>query len=170
MQRWFSTVRRDRGRIDLASMRLVRRCRVSLRSKVPQSAEAAADCADLLIMSSLVRHNRNSRGVAPARNRRRQLSGRRFANDGPCLWVLSLGIFDKAYAKATAGSSEEHTYRAPDLFTAETPLGTYQGMTDQVAMSRTPGSFRTVLGRAAQANPNGFQPKVIALYAYARSD
>jgi hypothetical protein len=40
---------------------------------------------------------------------------------------------------------DEHTYIAPDLFTAETPLGTYQGMTDQVVMSRTPGAFRTVL-------------------------
>ena len=35
------------------------------------------------------------------------------------------------------GSSDEHTYVAPDLFTAETPLGSYQGMTDQVVMSRT---------------------------------
>ena len=61
------------------------------------------------------------------------------------LWLLSLGIFDKAYAKATAGSTEEHKYIAPDLFTAETPLGTYQGMTDQIVMSRTPGAFRTVL-------------------------
>jgi len=61
------------------------------------------------------------------------------------LWLLSLGIFDRAYAKATAGSTDEHTYIAPDLFTAETPLGTYQGMTDQVVMSRTPGAFRTVL-------------------------
>src|SRR5712691_10518720 len=61
------------------------------------------------------------------------------------LWLLSLGIFDKGYAKATAGSNDEHTYVAPDLFTAETPLGTYQGMTDQVVMSRTPGTFRTVL-------------------------
>ena len=26
-----------------------------------------------------------------------------------------------------------------------TPLGNYQGMTDQVVLSRTPGSFRTVL-------------------------
>jgi crotonobetainyl-CoA:carnitine CoA-transferase CaiB-like acyl-CoA transferase len=40
------------------------------------------------------------------------------------LWLLSLGIFDKDYAAATAGSSDEHTYVAPDLFTAETPLGT----------------------------------------------
>src|SRR2546430_3719739 len=45
------------------------------------------------------------------------------------LWLLSLGISDKAYAKATAGSTEEHTYSTPDSFTAETPLGTFQGMT-----------------------------------------
>jgi hypothetical protein len=61
------------------------------------------------------------------------------------LWLLSLGIFDKDHAIATAGSSDEHSYVAPDLFTAETPLGTYQGMTDQVRLSKTPGSFRTVL-------------------------
>jgi crotonobetainyl-CoA:carnitine CoA-transferase CaiB-like acyl-CoA transferase len=61
------------------------------------------------------------------------------------LWMLSLGIFDKSYAKAAAGSTDEHTYSAPDLFTAETPMGTYQGMTDQVVLSRTPGAFRTVL-------------------------
>ena len=47
------------------------------------------------------------------------------------LWLLSLGIFDKAYAQATAGSAEEHRYAEPDLFTAETPCGSYQGMTDQ---------------------------------------
>src|ERR1700730_10388408 len=61
------------------------------------------------------------------------------------LWMLSLGIFDKAYAQATAGSSAEHSSVPPDLFIAETPLGTYQGMTDQIVMSGTPGSFRTVL-------------------------
>jgi crotonobetainyl-CoA:carnitine CoA-transferase CaiB-like acyl-CoA transferase len=61
------------------------------------------------------------------------------------LWLLSLGIFDKTYAKATAGSSDEHLYVEPDLFTAETPCGTYQGMTDQVVMSRTPAAFRTVM-------------------------
>src|SRR5215813_10320329 len=47
--------------------------------------------------------------------------------------------------RTTAGSSDEHTYVAPDLFTADTPLGLYQGVTEQVVMSRTPGSFRTVL-------------------------
>src|SRR5262245_12445360 len=61
------------------------------------------------------------------------------------LWLLSLGIFDKAYAQTTAGSTDEHRYAEPDLFTAETPCGSYQGMTDQVVLSRTPGSFGTVL-------------------------
>jgi crotonobetainyl-CoA:carnitine CoA-transferase CaiB-like acyl-CoA transferase len=65
---------------------------------------------------------------------------------GVTLWLLSLGIFDKKYAYATAGSSDEHLYVDPDLFTAETPLGLYQGISEQVVMSRTPGSFRTVLG------------------------
>jgi len=69
------------------------------------------------------------------------------------LWLLSLGIFDKSYAHATAGSSEEHTYVAPDLFTADTPLGRYQGVTEQVQMSRTPGSFRTVLVPRGSSKP-----------------
>jgi crotonobetainyl-CoA:carnitine CoA-transferase CaiB-like acyl-CoA transferase len=69
------------------------------------------------------------------------------------LWLLSLGIFDKEYAKATAGSSDEHAYISPDLFTAETPLGTYQGMTDQGVLSRTPGSFRTVLEPRGSSKP-----------------
>ncbi len=69
------------------------------------------------------------------------------------LWQLSLGIFDKAYAKATAGSTDEHKYIAPDLFTAETPLGTYQGMTDQIVLSRTPGAFRTVLVPRGSSKP-----------------
>jgi CoA-transferase family III len=69
------------------------------------------------------------------------------------LWLLSLGIFDKEYAKATAGSSDEHVNIAPDLFTAETPLGTYQGMTDQGILSRTPDSFRTVLVPRGSSKP-----------------
>ena len=69
------------------------------------------------------------------------------------LWLLSLGIFDKAYAKATADSTDEHKYMAPDLFTAETPLGTYQGMTDQIVLSRTPGAYRTVLVPRGSSKP-----------------
>jgi hypothetical protein len=69
------------------------------------------------------------------------------------LWLLSLGIFNKEYAKAMAGSSEEHANIAPDLFTAKTPLGTYQGMTDQGILSRTPDSFRTVLVPRGSSKP-----------------
>lgn len=69
------------------------------------------------------------------------------------LWLLSLGIFDKKYAQQTAGSTDEHKSVAPDLFTAETPLGTYQGMTDQVVLSKTPGSFRTVLVPRGSSKP-----------------
>jgi crotonobetainyl-CoA:carnitine CoA-transferase CaiB-like acyl-CoA transferase len=69
------------------------------------------------------------------------------------LWLISLGIFDKDYAKATAGSSDEHADIAPDLFTAETPLGTYQGLTDQLVMSKTPGTFRTVLVPRGSSKP-----------------
>jgi crotonobetainyl-CoA:carnitine CoA-transferase CaiB-like acyl-CoA transferase len=61
------------------------------------------------------------------------------------LWQLSLGIFDRAYAQTTAGSSEEHTNVAPDLFSAETPLGTYQGLDEQAYLSKSPGSYRTVI-------------------------
>src|SRR6201993_394409 len=69
------------------------------------------------------------------------------------LWLLSLGIFEKAYAQATAGSTDEHRYVEPDLFTAETPCGTYQGMTDQVVLSRTPGAYRTVLDPRGASKP-----------------
>ena len=34
-----------------------------------------------------------------------------------------------------------------------TPLGNYQGMTDQVVLSRTPGSFRTVLVPRGSSKP-----------------
>jgi hypothetical protein len=33
----------------------------------------------------------------------------------------------------------------PELFTADTPLGHYQGVTDQVQMSNTPGRYDPVL-------------------------
>jgi crotonobetainyl-CoA:carnitine CoA-transferase CaiB-like acyl-CoA transferase len=69
------------------------------------------------------------------------------------LWLLSMGLFDKAYAQETAGSKDEHRYVAPDVFTAETPLGTYQGFTDQVVLSRTPGAFRTVLVPRGSSKP-----------------
>jgi crotonobetainyl-CoA:carnitine CoA-transferase CaiB-like acyl-CoA transferase len=60
-----------------------------------------------------------------------------------CLWLISLGIFDKEFATTTAGSTAEHSAIAPELFTAKTPLGTYQGMTDQIEFSSLPQGFTT---------------------------
>jgi crotonobetainyl-CoA:carnitine CoA-transferase CaiB-like acyl-CoA transferase len=57
------------------------------------------------------------------------------------LWLLQMGIFDKEYARSVAGSEGEHAYLPPEIFTADTPCGHYQGVTDQVAMSRTPGVY-----------------------------
>jgi crotonobetainyl-CoA:carnitine CoA-transferase CaiB-like acyl-CoA transferase len=61
------------------------------------------------------------------------------------VWLYTLGLFDKGYAQVTANSNEAHRYIDPDLFQAETPLGHYQGVTDQVWMSLTPGAYRHVL-------------------------
>jgi crotonobetainyl-CoA:carnitine CoA-transferase CaiB-like acyl-CoA transferase len=58
------------------------------------------------------------------------------------LWLFSMGIFDKAFAHRVAGSSEEHRYVEPEQFTVETPMGTYTGVAEMVAMSKTPGSYR----------------------------
>lgn len=61
------------------------------------------------------------------------------------LWLYSLGLFDKDYARATAGTPGRHEHLAPELFEADTPLGRYRGLTDQVRMSATPGCYSTVL-------------------------
>ena len=61
------------------------------------------------------------------------------------LWLLQMGIFDKSYASAVAGRAGDHAYPDPDLFEAETPCGHYQGVTDQVVMSGTPGFFAVPL-------------------------
>ncbi|KJK56880.1 hypothetical protein [Saccharothrix sp. ST-888] len=59
------------------------------------------------------------------------------------------------YATETAGTGELHAYPDPDpeLFTAETPLGHYQGITDQVRMSDTPGSYRHILVPRGSGRP-----------------
>ncbi|MEU6132288.1 CoA transferase [Saccharopolyspora sp. NPDC047091] len=69
------------------------------------------------------------------------------------LWILSMGVFDKEYAAATAGSDARHAYLDPETFTADTPLGHYQGVTDQVRMSATPGHYRTVLVPRGSSRP-----------------
>lgn len=62
-----------------------------------------------------------------------------------CLWLICLGILDKEFAATTAGSTAEHSAIPPELFTAKTPLGTYQGMTDQIDFSSLPQGFTTTV-------------------------
>jgi crotonobetainyl-CoA:carnitine CoA-transferase CaiB-like acyl-CoA transferase len=69
------------------------------------------------------------------------------------LWILGLGIFDKAWAHETAGSKEQHRYLDPDGFTADTPCGLYRGVTDQTFMSETPGYYKTVLVPRGSCRP-----------------
>ena len=69
------------------------------------------------------------------------------------LWILSMGIFDRAYAIETAGHGERHAYLDPETFTVDTPLGRYQGVTEQVRMSATPGRYRYVLLARGSSRP-----------------
>ncbi|MFI7344064.1 CoA transferase [Streptomyces sp. NPDC050085] len=69
------------------------------------------------------------------------------------LWILSLGIFDQSYAHTVAGTGDEHAYLDPETFTAHTPLGDYQGVTDQIHLSRTPGAYRHVLLPLGSSRP-----------------
>ncbi|MGW2563712.1 CoA transferase [Streptomyces sp. NPDC001514] len=71
-----------------------------------------------------------------------------------CLWLISLGVFDRDYVRTAVGSTPEHTLVDPDLFTARTPLGLYQGMTDQLQFtSLRQGDFTTVLSPMGADEP-----------------
>ncbi|KAA0998148.1 carnitine dehydratase [Paraburkholderia panacisoli] len=61
------------------------------------------------------------------------------------LWGIQMGIFDKGYARAVAKTPGLHEYRSPETFQVDTPLGHYQGVTDQVSMSGTPEFYNTPL-------------------------
>ena len=69
------------------------------------------------------------------------------------LWILSMGVFDRDYAIETAGRGDLHAYLAPETFTVDTPLGRYQGVTEQVRMSATPGQYRFPLLPRGAAQP-----------------
>jgi crotonobetainyl-CoA:carnitine CoA-transferase CaiB-like acyl-CoA transferase len=69
------------------------------------------------------------------------------------LWIMSLGMFDKDWAYRTAGSSDRHSYLDPETFRADTPMGEYQGVAEQVAMSLTPGRYDPVLIARGSARP-----------------
>lgn len=57
------------------------------------------------------------------------------------LWMLQLGTFDKGYSAEVAGKAPGHEYLDPETFTVDTPLGSYQGMGEQIRMSQTPGHY-----------------------------
>ena len=87
-------------------------------------------------------------GVIAALRRRAEVGGSYHVHVSltrVALWLISLGIFDKEWAHRTAGSCEQHAYLDPDTFAATTALGDYQGVTEQVTMSRTPGRYDPVL-------------------------
>lgn len=69
------------------------------------------------------------------------------------IWLMQMGYFDKAYAHEMGHSKGEHEFLPPDTFTADTPMGHYQGVTDQVFMSKTPGQYRTVLVPRGSSRP-----------------
>ncbi len=69
------------------------------------------------------------------------------------IWLLHVGIFDKKYAREVGNTEGNHAYLAPELFQAETPSGHYQGVTDQVRMSETPGSYKVPLVLRGSGQP-----------------
>ncbi|MET8779144.1 CoA transferase [Nocardia sp. NPDC004654] len=75
------------------------------------------------------------------------------------LWILSLGTFDRTYAHETAGRGEDHAYLDPETFTADTSLGRYQGVTEQVHMSKTPGAYSPILIPRGSSAPEWIHPR-----------
>lgn len=69
------------------------------------------------------------------------------------LWMMSLGVFAKDWAYRTAGSTDIHRYTDPEIFRAVTPMGDYQGVTEQVLMSRTAGAYEPVLAARGSSRP-----------------
>ena len=77
------------------------------------------------------------------------------------LWLMSMGIFDKAFVEQNYGKGI-HQELEPDLFTAVTPLGFYQGYTDQVQMTVLKEVYDPVLVPRGSSAPvwkvNGVEP------------
>jgi crotonobetainyl-CoA:carnitine CoA-transferase CaiB-like acyl-CoA transferase len=68
-------------------------------------------------------------------------------------WLIQMGIFDKNYSREVGRSGVEHAYLDPEVFEADTPCGRYQGVTDQVVMSATPGSYQFPLVPRGSCQP-----------------
>src|SRR5579863_8455894 len=68
-------------------------------------------------------------------------------------WLLHLGRFEKGYAQEIGSTTGDHAYLSPDLFEVDTPCGFYQGLTDQVQMSDTPGRYKVPLVPRGSCQP-----------------
>lgn len=69
------------------------------------------------------------------------------------MWALTLGLFDWDYVHRAVGSGGEHDLLDPQLFTSLTPLGLYQGVTENITLSRTPHHYMNVLSPRGADQP-----------------
>jgi hypothetical protein len=69
------------------------------------------------------------------------------------MWAVTLGFFDWDYVNQTVGSGGEHELIDPQLFTSLTPLGIYQGVTENITLSRTPHHYLNVLSPRGADQP-----------------
>jgi crotonobetainyl-CoA:carnitine CoA-transferase CaiB-like acyl-CoA transferase len=69
------------------------------------------------------------------------------------MWALTLGLFEPGYVASALRSGGEHTLIDPQLFTSLTPLGIYQGVTENVTLSRTPRHSMNVLSPRGADQP-----------------
>ncbi|UQA55170.1 CoA transferase [Polyangium aurulentum] len=69
------------------------------------------------------------------------------------MWAITLGLFDPQFVKSAVGSGGEHELIDPQLFTSLTPLGIYQGVTENVTLSRTPHHYMNVLSPRGADQP-----------------
>jgi crotonobetainyl-CoA:carnitine CoA-transferase CaiB-like acyl-CoA transferase len=85
------------------------------------------------------------------------------------MWACTLGFFDWDYVRATVGTGGDHELIDPQLFTSLTPLGIYQGVTENVTLSRTPHHYLTVLSPRGADQPVWLpRPKAVDVMALAK--
>ena len=83
------------------------------------------------------------------------------------MWIMSLGMLDPGYVEATVGSGGEHELIDPQLFTSVTPLGLYQGVTENVTLSRTPHHYANVVSPRGADQPVWLpRPRPLDVKAY----
>jgi len=77
------------------------------------------------------------------------------------MWLLQMGLFDKNYACEIGDTTGAHAYLAPEVFQADTPCGTYQGVTDQVLMTATPGHYQWPLVPRGSSRPSWLSTRTV---------